>query len=451
MDLIQELNKKLGPTPRKFSFLDKLIYLKVSKPLWAYDEDSKSDKLNLLFENYKDVFINGIIVWAKVIQANQLVWEPGDDDVPGEIVYSFDEAINKNPKYLIPVAKKLFALKETKPEDRKLREIADYLTNERTRVFGLLVPSSLSEQHTCRISTTFFVTKHLHESYLKSSLIPVFVSPGKPYLAMPVPCKYWEPHHFNDSEDQWVTYPVQVEEVQTWITTNLSYKKECEDDELNICCMVRVKYAEDGMPSSDDYEILNKVDDLLVKHLNKLGNVQVAIVTAEGHRTFVYHILEYTQEIVQFISEISYSFGVEVEIIHREDKAKAYYLEFLYPQKNDWQIIRDLQVLDQLHQSNDDPSIVRKVEHFAYFNSKSDSHNFRQWLIDADYILNKTEQDEDGKFMIVFSHEGTTYLDDIAGHTVEINNQCLANNGDYDGWETSVEEKSEVSLDDDTE
>lgn len=444
MDLISELNKKLGPTPRKFSFLDNLLYLRVAKPSWVKDFDEDEEKLHKLFNNYKEVFTNGVIVWGKVIQANEDIFKPGESNHPGELVYSFDEALNKNPRYLIHVADQLFALNDTKPDNRKLKEIADYLTDGTVRVFGLLVPKSISSQYTCRISTTFFVRKHLHESRLINGLMPIFVSPGKPYIALPVPCKYWEQHDINDQEDRWVTYPVNVEGEHTWISTNVSYIDAYKSDDLNVCCVVKVKYAESGMPSTEDVELLHKLDNLLSSKLEKLGAIYIGRVTANGHRSFAFQMMDCPEELVLLVTEIAYSCGLEFEIIHREKDNKSYYLEFLYPQRNDWRVIGDMQVLDALHEANDDPSVKREVTHFCYFKTKEESHSFRQWLLDKGYKLDSIEVDEDGEYLVKFSHEGSMHLDDISSHSIEIDSQCALVKGNYDGWETSVEEKQEV-------
>ena len=47
---------------------------------------------------------------------------------------------------------------------------------------------------------------------------------------------------------------------------------------------------------------------------------------------------------------------------------------------------------------------------------------------------------EDGKSAVRFAHEGTMVLADITHHTLEINREVRSLGGEYDGWETSVEQ-----------
>lgn len=438
MDLIDELNKKLGQIPRQFSFLDNLIYLKISKP--EHTNKDLDQKLDVLFDNYKDLFENGLIVWGKVVQVNEDLFEKGDENYLGEIVYSFDESINKDPSYLVKVAEELYDLKDSNPKNRSLATIANDLNNDNTCVFGELVPSLISSEYTCRVSTTYFVRKHLHESYLQNGLIPIFVSPGKPYLAMPVPSKYWKMHDLKDQSDRWVTYPVSVEGEQTWISTNISYVESYRSDNLDVCCVIKVKYAESGMPTEEDFEVLNKIDDLLESKLKKMGAIYIGRVTSNGFRSFAYQMQECTQELIMLVTEIAYGFGLEFEVIHRDNDLKSYYLEFLYPQINDWRVIDDMQVLEVLHDANDDPNIEREVVHFSYFKTKEDSQKFKKWLIEAKYSFTSIEQNDKKEYLVEFSHIGTMHLEDISSHSIEINKQCILNKGTYDGWETTVEE-----------
>lgn len=187
--MISECIRNLGPSPRSFSWWDRWNYLRISRPTWLWFD--ASDELQTFFRHALDVLEGGVVVWGHVIQANQLMFEPGSDNCPGEVVYSFHNPEQVDPEYLLHVARGLFELKGTRPTDPQLAPIADYLTDEMIRVFGLAVPHSISPALPCQISTTFFLRKHLPKGRLCAPILPLVVNRQPPFVALPLPARYW--------------------------------------------------------------------------------------------------------------------------------------------------------------------------------------------------------------------------------------------------------------------
>ena len=182
---------RFGATPRRFSLRDRWSYLPSPKPSWH--REIPQDPLLQMTKQAASVLKHGVVVWGHIVQANAMLFEPGDSDCPGELVYSFDPAIVEDPFYLQEVASELFSLKGTQPTEPELAPIAAYLTDETIRVFGLRVPDLISPEVACLVSTTFFVRKHLPHGRLCSSLFPIVVQPHKPHFALPLPARYWPP------------------------------------------------------------------------------------------------------------------------------------------------------------------------------------------------------------------------------------------------------------------
>lgn len=193
---IRECASNIGEAPRRFSLLDRLTYLRVPKPAWL--RSNPTDKLSIHFNNLSGVFSNGMITWGYIIQANAMLFESGRIDCPGEIVYSIDDAERVDTEHLQDVAVELYRLKGTEPSDPDLLSIAHYLTDERIRVFGLQVPTCISPSISYRISTTFFLRKHLPNRRLCSALLPIIVNPEEPHIVTPLPKRYW-PREFLDT------------------------------------------------------------------------------------------------------------------------------------------------------------------------------------------------------------------------------------------------------------
>lgn len=187
--LLNHCKKVLGPPPRKLPF--ERSYLQLHRPDWLMHPQNKDDRLNLIFDNLGTVLQRGIVAWGQIVQANTLMFEPGDQDCPGELLYSSSHPGSVDLNELQDVAQRLYALKGTSPKSDDLRSIADYLTAELVRVYGLEVPSSVSPDFRCGISTTFFARKHLPGGLLTQPILPILVNPKPPHVALPVPAKAW--------------------------------------------------------------------------------------------------------------------------------------------------------------------------------------------------------------------------------------------------------------------
>lgn len=182
--LLHKCIENFGIAPRRFSRWDRLAYLHLTKPLWL--RLNPFEELRTLFRNQRTLLADGTVVWGYIIQANCLLYEAGNDNCPGEIVYSLDKDNGVDHVYLAQVASELYSLKGTRPSDPELLRIAEYLTDETIRVFGLAVPASISLARHLQISTTLFVRSHLPKRRICAQLLPVVVNPDKPYVAMPL-------------------------------------------------------------------------------------------------------------------------------------------------------------------------------------------------------------------------------------------------------------------------
>ena len=190
-DLLRKCRENFSEPPRSLSWWDRMWYLRISKPAWLHA--LPEDKLTFHFENIRKLFSEGVVVWGYIIQANGFLMQRGRWNLPGEVVYSVEDALRTTPEDLRDVSYKLGRLKGNQPSSPDLQRIAEYLTDERIRVFGLPVPASISPNLNCRISTTFFVRKHLPQRRLCSPLLPLLVHPRDPFVVTTLPQRYWPP------------------------------------------------------------------------------------------------------------------------------------------------------------------------------------------------------------------------------------------------------------------
>jgi len=151
-----------------------------------------------LYERYRNVdalLQGGEITWGVVFMANTAVWEPGDEDQPLGVVYSFDPWFEQRPERLRPLGKRLFAFHASDDEPPRRpweREVRDQLYTGLERPLHDELPPSLSGGRVAFHSSAIACRAHMPEGFLADTLLPLLVHrTGRPPTCMPVPHHYW--------------------------------------------------------------------------------------------------------------------------------------------------------------------------------------------------------------------------------------------------------------------
>ena len=188
-DLLEKTRRTFGRAPRTFPLWERWTYLNTPRPIWCTSQDD----LSHFFQAKWKLLEEGVVVWGHIVQANRLLFEPGRINCPAEAVFSLGQEFDEMVPYLGAVAHSLYELKGTSPPQSALNRIAAHLANERTRVYGLEVPSALSPVTRCMLSTIFVDRNHLPARQLLTSWFPLVVNPRPPHYAMILPERYWSP------------------------------------------------------------------------------------------------------------------------------------------------------------------------------------------------------------------------------------------------------------------
>lgn len=195
---LQDCQQRFGAAPRSFDG-ETQEYLTMEMS-WVYGFLFFVPLCKLLKSSrQKSIFRQGNVVWAHVIQANNVLWEPPDPtpedngDAPGELVFSLDTTGRVTPPYLESLAEKLGETRGQSFADPEIMKIGNYLDAETVRAFGWDVPKRFSPKMPCYISTTMFLRKHLPGEQLFRGFLPVVVAHKAPYFVMPLPERFWSP------------------------------------------------------------------------------------------------------------------------------------------------------------------------------------------------------------------------------------------------------------------
>lgn len=175
-----DLKKQISELPENLR-----AYLQVIPPDWMF-----TDELFKQIEAMPTFYTSGRVVWAALVQANKLMFEPGDVNCPGEIV--FDPTGQMDIEQLHDYAKALYQLKNTTPVEADQLAYAEHISNEITRVVNYPYPQSLSKIP-LKISSIWFWRLHLPNGMLSLPIFPIILCDDPKYAgeAMVCPSLFW--------------------------------------------------------------------------------------------------------------------------------------------------------------------------------------------------------------------------------------------------------------------
>ncbi|MGR3907682.1 DUF695 domain-containing protein [Burkholderia sp. SR8] len=243
--------------------------------------------------------------------------------------------------------------------------------------------------------------------------------------------------------DAWGTFPARMGDHQAFISFNHGFAEIAKSDPRTSLLSVRVALADptpEGLPGSDEFAGLAQVEDLLDAAVAAKNGVQVGRITVDGNQDFLFYVPFDEEAAAEIVDSLAERTTYALQYAYQDDPDKETYWRTLYPTDDDWQLMRDMRVLEALRRQGDVSDVSRRVMHWAYFPEPSDAHQFADWAESKGYLVESVAPTEDGKSAVRFAHQGTTALADITRHTLEINTEARALGGEYDGWETSVEQ-----------
>lgn len=242
--------------------------------------------------------------------------------------------------------------------------------------------------------------------------------------------------------DKWDYYPCTMGEHPASIFLDLGIKDQIENAPTNLV-RLQLHYKnvhENGLPRSDEFEPVKTAEDQLQAFAEGENSWYVGRITVEGCRYFYIYSECDAPRWEAFTEELSRQSGYLIEVDFREDPKHEAYWNELFPTEDDWQVIKDLGVIEQLKKHGDDGSAARKVDHWCYFPSQSASSPFITWAIEQGYQYDQglSGPSKGGRHCVRLSHTGTIILADITHHTISLRRKASEHGGDYDGWETQV-------------
>jgi len=202
---------------------------------------------------------------------------------------------------------------------------------------------------------------------------------------------------------------------------------------------------EDGLSSNEESETLYAIEDRIQEFVSKNHSaIYAGRLTSNNNRDFYFYFSDTTlfdktiSEAMVAFPSYNYDFGI------KEDPEWSSFSNFIYPNPRQFQSIQNRRVVDNLEKNGDPLIKARQVDHWIYFKTDSDRCEFLKKIEPLKFdIISGNEKTSFGEFpyKLHISRIDKVDLDSVDDYVLdlwEFANEC---NGDYDGWETSIEKE----------
>jgi len=163
--------------------------VRAEPPAWM---TASADPVRIFYEKQETLFRKGRIGWGALVQADDGVFAPGQDDLPGVLVYSEDEYFDARPAELAAIGARLLELKSAGASAAvELSRFAQLVRNDSGRPLGVMVPSALSAKGPV-LSSFIAIRAHLPDGVLAGDWFPVLMHSSS-VVPMIVPHTFWPP------------------------------------------------------------------------------------------------------------------------------------------------------------------------------------------------------------------------------------------------------------------
>jgi uncharacterized protein (TIGR01619 family) len=258
--------------------------------------------------------------------------------------------------------------------------------------------------------------------------------------------------------DNWDFYFSNVNDEVASILVNLGISDSVPDPQrpwLQWIWVYFQKPSDDGYPTPDENEdsTLDQIEEALTQAVKEsLEAEMVGRITTQKRREFFFYgprAAGFEEAVADALKSFpAYQFKMGT----REDPDWSHYLDILYPTPEDLWIIRNRHLVEVLEGYGDSLQAPRSVNHWIYFKSPEDRHNFVAEVVNSGFNVIEESEDDDVETKLRYGVEleRVDHVDwDSINHvTLQLLRLTKQVGGKYDGWETIVLKNSSFVLKD---
>jgi regulator of RNase E activity RraB len=246
--------------------------------------------------------------------------------------------------------------------------------------------------------------------------------------------------------DHWEIYFTRVDVSPVAVLVDMGIADEAPREELGELVTLRISVLapdEFGQPGAKEDETLDRLEDALQDGLAELDGETdyVGRMTMEGVRIMFYYTSEPAAVEACLRATMQTSPAYQHELLAEADPDWTRYFELLYPSERDQQIIGNSHILESLQQAGDNNDLEREVAHWTYFLDADSRSAFERAVHGLGYMTrdSRDQATGDNPFSLCISKVSAVNFETINGVVLELFDLAEAHNGEYTGWETTVQ------------
>lgn len=247
--------------------------------------------------------------------------------------------------------------------------------------------------------------------------------------------------------DEWDFYLTRIDDTAASFFLNFWYRSHAPlpgMDTLYRCDLQMLDPGPHGLGEADDAARLQEAEEAICSLAAELGLYFVGRIRWSG--TWLLRLFgppDLTDELKQIAKQVldkkpSRKFDVD----STTDPEWSHYYDFLCPDDERMQWIQDRRVVENLMEHGDSLTRPRRVDHWIYFEVARKRDAFIKAALEDGYQLESAHEDttSDRKYCAQLYRSDKVELEEIHDVVMSLMELAEEHDGEYDGWETSVEQ-----------
>jgi len=241
-----------------------------------------------------------------------------------------------------------------------------------------------------------------------------------------------------DHTEDWGTYMSNVDGVIGSLFVDLGLKEIAPVVDKPNVIWVSISMQnprEDGLSSSEESDLLYAIEDALVDSVKNQHNAIFAgRLTSDGMRQLYFYFGDtagYEKTIARSMSkypDYEFDFGT------KEDAEWDGYINFLYPEPSQYQMIMNGRVVMNLEQDGDNLTKERMVDHWIYFETENDMQNYISEIEKQNFKVIGSRQNEDNTYVLHVGRVDKADYHSVNDYVLYLWELASEHNGEYNGW-----------------
>lgn len=201
---------------------------------------------------------------------------------------------------------------------------------------------------------------------------------------------------------------------------------------------------EDGFPEKKTFALLNRAEDKITRLIDQQTRaVHVGSFTHKKERLAYFYLTDpagIKEKLEEFYSTHYPDYNYYIHL--KEDVNWTYYNDFLYPNEDIKNYMGDQSVVAQLEKAGDKLTKKRRVDHWLYFKTEGDLKKCEVAVAQLGFTIQFSGSNKTSAlpYELHIWRKNRVDLNSIYPVTTELRKIAKANDGNYDGWETSVQQ-----------